>query len=467
VKKTSPTAVVFVRDPIADKDDVGRKIESTATLDKTVDPKWNEMFQLIVTDAERETVTVRIVSGKKYDKKDTKNFLGEVSFPLRGSVRDYDAPNYQYKWYNVTGKDCTGKVHIYIEYFDSRVTSAPTNFQRVGHIGLDANGQFDVSNIPPELKRLFQSVGIKKSDLKDAAFAKTVFNAIDQFEKSGGDLNAASTALAAGLAPSAAASPAASSAMASGGGGGGYQQQTVAASQDQVMDPTQPFYQTGPDGQQWVWDPATQQWYEASAYADYQRQMEDYNRQVAEAEMFALAQQEADLRAQEEQMAAEMAALNSMPAWNQTPNIPPPMPAYGGGYSDPTPAPIPAPMGGGHGGGAPAPAPPPPPPPPPAPSAGTGPKAPPPPAKKTAAPPPPPAGGDRDGLLSSIRNFGGGSNGLKPAAAAPPPPASSSSSSGGGADLTSILAGALVAHRKAHSDDNDQGEEAWGDDDDW
>lgn len=437
VKKTNPAACVYMRDLLNDKDEVGRDVDRTGQADKTVDPKWNELFQIIVTDAERETVVIRFVNAKKYDKKDTKNFLGEVSFPLRGAVRDYDAPNYQYKWYNVTGKDATGKVHIYIEYFDSRVTSAPTNFQRVGHIGLDANGQFDVSNIPPELKRLFQSVGIKKSDLKDASFAKTVFNAIDQYEKSGGDLNAASSALAS-------AAPAAPK-----------QQQQQYAQQEQAVDPTQPFYQTGPDGQQWVWDPSTQQWYEAAQFQEYQRQMEEYARQVKEAEAAALAQSQYELQMQEQQMQAEMAALNSYST-----------PGYGGGIPAPirndsydTPAPIPPPIGGGG-----APAPPPPPPPPPAPSA-SAPKAPPPRPAEKKGPAPVAAAEGRDDLLASIRGFGGGAGGLRPASnSAPPPPQPESS---GGGDLTSILKNAMLAHRKAHSDANDQAEEDWGEDDDW
>ena len=63
---------------------------------------------------------MRFVSGKKYDPKDHKKFLGEIKFPLRGSVRDYDSPNFQYKWYPLTGKDATGKCRIYIEFTDTR-----------------------------------------------------------------------------------------------------------------------------------------------------------------------------------------------------------------------------------------------------------------------------------------------------------------------------------------------------------
>lgn len=45
-----------------------------------------------------EILSVRVCNGKKFKPKG-KEYLGEVNFPLRGAARDFDHPNYQFKWY--------------------------------------------------------------------------------------------------------------------------------------------------------------------------------------------------------------------------------------------------------------------------------------------------------------------------------------------------------------------------------
>jgi len=125
-------------------------------------------------------------------------FLGEISFPLRGSVRDFDHPGYQFKFYPITGKsdkgpDPTGEVKIFIQYVDTKSVGKPTDFKQVSHIGWSNDGGFDIKNIPPEWKQIFQKAGIKKKDLENnPELAREVVNimnhAQEEAEEKGGSI---------------------------------------------------------------------------------------------------------------------------------------------------------------------------------------------------------------------------------------------------------------------------------------
>ncbi|EGC37049.1 hypothetical protein DICPUDRAFT_87126 [Dictyostelium purpureum] len=58
--------------------------------------------------------------------------------------------------------------------------SAPTNFKHESHIGWDPENGFDIKNIPPDWRKLFQSAGIKKSELKNAETAKFIVDIIGE-----------------------------------------------------------------------------------------------------------------------------------------------------------------------------------------------------------------------------------------------------------------------------------------------
>uniref|UniRef100_A0A8C6VME0 WASP like actin nucleation promoting factor n=1 Tax=Naja naja TaxID=35670 RepID=A0A8C6VME0_NAJNA len=59
----------------------------------------------------------------------------------------------------------------------------PSNFQHIGHVGWDPNTGFDVNNLDPELKNLFDMCGISEAQLKDKETSKAIY---DFIEKTGG-----------------------------------------------------------------------------------------------------------------------------------------------------------------------------------------------------------------------------------------------------------------------------------------
>ncbi len=75
-----------------------------------------------MTDAESEIVAVRVCSGEKPTTSKGK-YYGEVTFPLRGAVRDFDSPSYQYKWYDLLldNKEVAGRIRVFIQYIDTRM----------------------------------------------------------------------------------------------------------------------------------------------------------------------------------------------------------------------------------------------------------------------------------------------------------------------------------------------------------
>jgi len=77
------------------------------------------------------------------------------------------------------------------------VIGGPTGFKHESHIGWDLDNGFDIRNIPPEWKKLFQAAGVKKSDLQDAETRKLIVSTI----------NSAAPELGGGAAPPPAGGP--------------------------------------------------------------------------------------------------------------------------------------------------------------------------------------------------------------------------------------------------------------------
>lgn len=58
------------------------------------------------------------------------------------------------------------------------VLSGPTGFRHESHIGWDPSNGFEIRNIPPEWRKLFQAAGVKKSELRDANTAKFIMDTV-------------------------------------------------------------------------------------------------------------------------------------------------------------------------------------------------------------------------------------------------------------------------------------------------
>ncbi|KAL6072597.1 Wiscott-Aldrich syndrome protein [Balamuthia mandrillaris] len=54
----------------------------------------------------------------------------------------------------------------------------PTNFRHESHIGWDPVNGFEINNIPPEWRKLFQAAGVKKSELRDGQTAKFIMDTV-------------------------------------------------------------------------------------------------------------------------------------------------------------------------------------------------------------------------------------------------------------------------------------------------
>uniref|UniRef100_A0A8C2GQA9 WASP like actin nucleation promoting factor b n=1 Tax=Cyprinus carpio TaxID=7962 RepID=A0A8C2GQA9_CYPCA len=55
----------------------------------------------------------------------------------------------------------------------------PSNFRHVGHVGWDPNTGFDLNNLDPELKNLFDMCGISEAQLKDKETSKDIYEFIE------------------------------------------------------------------------------------------------------------------------------------------------------------------------------------------------------------------------------------------------------------------------------------------------
>eukprot|EP01133_Synstelium_polycarpum_P001077 gene1077-1221_t len=64
--------------------------------------------------------------------------------------------------------------------------SAPTQFRHESHIGWDPSQGFEIRNIPPDWRKLFQSAGVTKKELKNPETAQYIVNVIGESLASAG-----------------------------------------------------------------------------------------------------------------------------------------------------------------------------------------------------------------------------------------------------------------------------------------
>eukprot|EP01088_Endostelium_zonatum_P019702 TRINITY_DN6943_c1_g1_i1.p1 TRINITY_DN6943_c1_g1~~TRINITY_DN6943_c1_g1_i1.p1 ORF type:complete len:360 (-),score=173.31 TRINITY_DN6943_c1_g1_i1:223-1302(-) len=61
---------------------------------------------------------------------------------------------------------------------DIQITVDHSTFRHESHIGWDPANGFEIRNIPPQWRKLFQAAGVKKSELKDAETAKFIMETV-------------------------------------------------------------------------------------------------------------------------------------------------------------------------------------------------------------------------------------------------------------------------------------------------
>ncbi|XP_062419053.1 WASP like actin nucleation promoting factor a isoform X2 [Pungitius pungitius] len=104
----------------------------------------------------------------------------DIKNPEINSVRFHQQPPYHLK--NVLSrKDKKNKSKK--KKLTKADISTPSNFQHIGHVGWDPDTGFDLNNLDPELKNLFDMCGISEAQLKDRETSKVIY---DFIEKKGG-----------------------------------------------------------------------------------------------------------------------------------------------------------------------------------------------------------------------------------------------------------------------------------------
>jgi outer membrane biosynthesis protein TonB len=181
----SPTFFIYKRNVFNQDPKKLKPLFSITAKTKSGPWKWNEEFKLFIKDAETEVVCIRYCIKNDFKSKG-KDILGETDFPLRGAVRKFDRPNGLFQWFPLkNGTEKVGESLLFIEYWDPRPFSGPSDVQHKGHVGLK-DGGFEIRDIPQEWKQLFRVLNIKKKDLENnAEMAAEVFDLMKKAQDEG------------------------------------------------------------------------------------------------------------------------------------------------------------------------------------------------------------------------------------------------------------------------------------------
>jgi len=163
-----------------------KKIFHTKKFKKTIAPYFNEKFQVGVFDSERETIIVRICSGDKCVRKG-RNYIGEVSFSLMESLRNFDYPDYCYEWYRLING--TGEVKLYIQFVDNQKTCSAgqeINNKKISEeVKIkEKKEKYLYKNFPDNWKQLLQQIGIGQKQLgNDPNLCRKLYKIFKEAEK--------------------------------------------------------------------------------------------------------------------------------------------------------------------------------------------------------------------------------------------------------------------------------------------
>jgi len=109
-------AVEIFRRKLTDKSGKRQKICSTS-VKQSDKPVWDERFQICVYNAEIEALTLSLKSVGVIKQK----LPGEIVIPLSSKSRDFDSPQFAFKWFPLLSRDQSdrcGELKLYIEYFE-------------------------------------------------------------------------------------------------------------------------------------------------------------------------------------------------------------------------------------------------------------------------------------------------------------------------------------------------------------
>ncbi|XP_061140073.1 WASP like actin nucleation promoting factor a isoform X2 [Syngnathus typhle] len=107
----------------------------------------------------------------------------DIKNPEINNVRLLNSLGSQYHVVNVLAQRRDKKNKIKKKKLTKADIGTPSNFQHIGHVGWDPNTGFDLNNLDPELKNLFDMCGISEAQLKDRETSKVIY---DFIEKKGG-----------------------------------------------------------------------------------------------------------------------------------------------------------------------------------------------------------------------------------------------------------------------------------------
>ncbi|XP_077373889.1 WASP like actin nucleation promoting factor a isoform X3 [Festucalex cinctus] len=107
----------------------------------------------------------------------------DIKNPEINNVRLLNSLGSQYHVNNVLSHRKDKKNKVKKKKLTKADIGTPSNFQHIGHVGWDPNTGFDLNNLDPELKNLFDMCGISEAQLKDRETSKVIY---DFIEKKGG-----------------------------------------------------------------------------------------------------------------------------------------------------------------------------------------------------------------------------------------------------------------------------------------
>uniref|UniRef100_A0A1A7WTC7 Actin nucleation-promoting factor WASL n=2 Tax=Iconisemion striatum TaxID=60296 RepID=A0A1A7WTC7_9TELE len=108
----------------------------------------------------------------------------DIKNPEINNVRHHSSHSHQQPYHlnNMLSHSRTRRPKARRKKLTKADIGTPSNFQHIGHVGWDPNTGFDLNNLDPELKHLFDMCGISEAQLKDRETSKVIYDFIEKKE---------------------------------------------------------------------------------------------------------------------------------------------------------------------------------------------------------------------------------------------------------------------------------------------